>query len=223
LTQDFNLLYSTATEEQRDKFPWDLSIKLNGFLENVISTLFGQKYQTMILDEGHEFRNVGPKHMAAFNIMTLATVRLVMTATPLQTSTKVGYITNVHYTYSFFVQDIAAMGRLIHIPFFLMKGSIDKEKQDMASIRHTRSSLPLCYDPLNDDDDDPIKICYTTIAQRMQDQFEGHILCHTVISVAWKGNPLIKLKPYLTIMVKLRLGDHEMEILDHLAAKVHKM
>jgi len=222
LTRDFNLLYSTAAEEQRDKFPWDLLIKLSGFIGNVISTLFSRKYQTVILDEGHEFRNVGPKHTAAFNIMTLAAVRLVMTATPLKTSTKVGYIINVHYAYSFFVQDIAAMGRLVHVPFFLMGRSIDEEKQDMASIRHTRGSFPHGYDPLNDDDDDPIKMCYTTIARRMQDQFEGRILRCTVISVDWEGKPLIKLKPYQTIVVKLRLGDREMEILEHLAAKVRK-
>jgi len=196
--------------------------KLSGFLGNVVSTLFGRKYLTVIVDEGHEFRNVGPKHTAAFSIMTLAAVRLVMTATPLQTSTKVSYVINVCYACSFFVQDIAAMGRLIHVPFFLTKCSIDEEKQDMASIRRTRGSLPAGYDPLNDDDDDPIKKCYTTIARRMQDQFEGRILRRTVISADWEGNPLLKLKPYHTIMVKLRLGDCELEILDHLAAKVRK-
>ena len=222
MTRDFNLLYSTAAEDQRDKLPWDKPTKLSGFLENVLSTLFNRKYLTVILDEGHEFRNVGPKHTAAFSIMTLATVQLVMTATPLQTLTKVGYIINLHYTYSFFVQDIAAMGRLVHVPFFLTERSIDEEKQDMASIRRTRSSLPSGYDPLNDDDDDPIKMCYTTIARRMQDQFQGRILRRTVNSVDWEGKPLIKLEPYKTIMVKLTLEDREMEILDHLAAKVRK-
>jgi TATA-binding protein-associated factor len=114
------------------------------------------------------------------------------------------------------------MGRLVHIPFFLTERSLEEEKQDMASIRRTRSSLPPGYDPLNDDDDDPIKMCYTTIARRMQDQFDGRILRRTVNSVDWEGKPLIKLPPYETIMVKLKLEDREMKILDHLAAKVRK-
>jgi len=125
------------------------------------------------------------------------------------------------HTY-FFVQDIAAMGRLVHIPFFLTERSIDEEKHDMASIRRARSSLPLGYDPLNDDENDPIKMCYATIARRMQDQFQGRILRRTVVSIDWEGNPLIKLEPYKTIMVKMRLEKREMEILDHLAVKFHK-
>jgi TATA-binding protein-associated factor len=176
----------------------------------------------VILDEGHEFRNVGPKHMATFTIEGLAAVKLVLTATPLQTSTKVSYIISVHDAYSFFAQDIAAIGRLIQVPFFLMEHSIDEEKQDMALLRRTRSSLLPGYDPLNDDDEDPIRMCYTAIAQHMQDQFDGRIIRRTVASVDWEGKPLIKLEPYKTIMVKLRLEKREIEIMDYLAAKVRK-
>jgi len=122
----------------------------------------------------------------------------------------------------FFAQDIAAMARLIHVPFFLKEHSLDEERQDMALIRRTRSSLPPDYDCLNDDDDDPIKKCYTTIARRMQDQFDGRILRRTVSSVDWEGSPLINIPPYETIMVKLKLEDREMKIMDYLAAKVRK-
>jgi len=114
------------------------------------------------------------------------------------------------------------MGRLIHIPFFLTERSVEEEKQDMASIRRTRSNLPPDYDPLNDDDDDPIRVCYTNIARRMQGQFDGRILRRTVRSVDWEGKPLLKLPPCETIMVKLQLEDREMKIMDHLAAKVRK-
>jgi TATA-binding protein-associated factor len=65
-------------------------------------------------------------------------------------------------------------------------------------------------------------MCYATIARRMQDQFQGRILRRTATSVDWEGNPLIKLEPYVTIVVKMRLEEREMEILDHLAAKVRK-
>jgi hypothetical protein len=55
----------------------------------VKKTLFGLQYLSVTIDEAHEFRNVGPKHSAALCILELATVRLALTATPLQTSTKV--------------------------------------------------------------------------------------------------------------------------------------
>jgi hypothetical protein len=57
----------------------------------------------------------------------------------------------------------------------------------------------------------------------MQDMFEDCILRCTIISANWEGNLHIKLEPYKTIMVKLRLEDCEIEILDYLAVKVHKM
>lgn len=100
LLSHFGLIYATA--EEKDKLPWAPPTKLGGFLGLVRSTLFRQKYQVVIIDEGHEFRNVGPKHSAAFSIMALGGVHLVMTATPLQTSTKVDYIINIHYASSFF-------------------------------------------------------------------------------------------------------------------------
>jgi len=55
----------------------------------VNSTLFSQKYLSLVLDEAHEFRNIGAKHSAALAIVGQATLPLIMTATPLLTSTKV--------------------------------------------------------------------------------------------------------------------------------------
>jgi len=52
-------------------------------------TLFGIRYLLVVIDEAHEFRNVGPKHSAALTIVGQSKARLIMTATPLQTSTKV--------------------------------------------------------------------------------------------------------------------------------------
>ena len=69
--------------------PWEMPPTLPGFKDNVKLSLFSQKYLTIVLDEAHEFRNLGPKHTAAFAILQQSAVRLVMTATPLQTSTRV--------------------------------------------------------------------------------------------------------------------------------------
>jgi superfamily II DNA or RNA helicase len=55
----------------------------------VRQTLFQLKFLSVIIDEAHEFRNVGPKHSSALEILQNATIRMLMTATPLQTSTKV--------------------------------------------------------------------------------------------------------------------------------------
>ena len=52
-------------------------------------TIFGQKYLTVIVDEAHIMRNKGQKHLSALRLLQQATVRLIMTATPLHTSFKV--------------------------------------------------------------------------------------------------------------------------------------
>ena len=41
------------------------------------------------INEAHEYRNVDPKHLGALAILKQAKIRIAMTATPLQTSTKV--------------------------------------------------------------------------------------------------------------------------------------
>jgi len=60
-------------------------------------TLFGQQYLSVTLDEGHIFRNVNAKHSAARLIMKQARVRLVLTATPLHTSTKVSLFHHLNH------------------------------------------------------------------------------------------------------------------------------
>ncbi|KDR69536.1 hypothetical protein GALMADRAFT_77269, partial [Galerina marginata CBS 339.88] len=202
--QDFNLLYSPS--RKKDGLPWDPPARVKGFEANKPFTLFSQKYLAVILDEGHMFRNVGPKHLAAMAIMDLAAVRLVLTATPLQTSTK----------------DVAAIARLVGVPYFLTEKALEEERTDMARVRRARATLPPDYDPLNDDDDDPIKSIGTTIAQRMQVQFDDRMIRRTRDSLDWEGKNLLKLKPYETIMMKLTLEDRELEILDRLAAKVRR-
>ena len=53
-------------------------------------TLFGQNFLTVTLDEAHNFRNYGAKHTAALAILDQSIIRLILSATPLQTATKVG-------------------------------------------------------------------------------------------------------------------------------------
>lgn len=52
-------------------------------------TLFNQKYLTVLLDEAHEMRNLGPKYFSALRALKQGGIKLALTATPLLTSPKV--------------------------------------------------------------------------------------------------------------------------------------
>ncbi len=58
-------------------------------------TLYGHRYLSVTFDEAQSTRNCGAKHSAALLILEQAIVRLILTATPLQTSTKVFQISLV--------------------------------------------------------------------------------------------------------------------------------
>lgn len=85
LQQDYSLLYCNKAEG-RGRLPWDTPNKKAKFQENLPKTLFGQRYLSSTLDEGHNFRNVGARHQAGLAILDCSEFRLVQTATPLLTS-----------------------------------------------------------------------------------------------------------------------------------------
>lgn len=74
-------------KNKKDSRPWDLPTTTKP-LEH---TLFGHSYLTVIIDEAHHMRNAGNKHFSALKLLERATVRMIMTATPLHTSSKVSY------------------------------------------------------------------------------------------------------------------------------------
>lgn len=88
LQQDFLLLYF-AKPSSRSALPWAMPQPLPGYTTNIKNTLYSQRYLSITIDEAHAFRNVGPKHLSVLALMNLGTIRFAMTATPLQTSTKV--------------------------------------------------------------------------------------------------------------------------------------
>lgn len=75
--------------KQRNSLPWDKLPYVQDYEFVINSTLYGQSYLCLVLDEGHEFRNPGPKHSSTLALADLAAIRIIMTATPLQTHTKV--------------------------------------------------------------------------------------------------------------------------------------
>lgn len=89
LQKDFNALRSMKTKKH-GSLPWALPPLLPLIHRADISkTLFGQDFLSITLDEAHNFRNYGAKHSAALAILDQSMIRLILSATPLQTATKV--------------------------------------------------------------------------------------------------------------------------------------
>lgn len=84
---EFRLLYRPKPRTS-GSLPWDHP-KSRVSSEGRQKTLFDQCYLSMTLDEAQGFRNCGPKHSAARLILEQSIVCLILTATPLQTSTRV--------------------------------------------------------------------------------------------------------------------------------------
>ena len=98
--KDFGLLYesekvsplsraSPFKEWHTERTPWVIPQKHTNYESLVGRTVFRQRYLTVVMDEAQSFRNPGPRHWCAIVLMGLSKMRMPMTATPLQTSTKV--------------------------------------------------------------------------------------------------------------------------------------
>lgn len=112
------------------------------------------------------------------------------------------------------------MGRLVGIPHFLSEAAHAEEKADAASLRRARNQLPEDYDPLNDDEDDPIKLCCIEAAQRMHAQFDNRTIRRTINSTNWENKPLINLPKCHTTTVNIQLSEREMSRIKVLADRV---
>lgn len=89
LQKDFTSLRSMKSKKH-GSLPWALPPLLPlAHRADISKTLFGQSFLSITLDEAHNFRNYGAKHSAALAILDQSIIRLVLSATPLQTATKV--------------------------------------------------------------------------------------------------------------------------------------
>lgn len=203
--------------------PWDQHEHLPGYQDIIALTLFGIKYLLVILDEAHEFRNTGPKHSAALAIMALASLRVVMTATPLQTNTKVSQsVTKPYHPVLTFQQDLAAMGRLIGIQHFLSPQAFSEEKGWQAMLRRLRreSMDDTKAEDISATDYDPYKSMQCEIAQKIRLLFGDRLLRRTLKSVDSNNRLLIDLPPLIEETFIIELQPWELEIIDNLTAKV---
>jgi hypothetical protein len=90
LQQDFNAVYFSKATAGGKKLPWTLPSRLPYSDKTISKTLYSQSYLSVTVDEAHSFRNNGPRHSSILLLLEKAELRLILTATPLQTSTKVG-------------------------------------------------------------------------------------------------------------------------------------
>ncbi|KAF8869930.1 SNF2 family N-terminal domain-containing protein [Infundibulicybe gibba] len=181
LVSDFQRVYHSRVVGK--KSPWTLPQKHSP----TDGTVFHQRFLTVTIDEAHGMRNIGLKYHAALRILQQASVKLVMTGTPLLTS----------------VKDITSMGRLCGVPHFLTQESVDEEKEDAAAGRRAKKL---------DDDGLSLRRIQIEAVRRMQMQFCGSILRRTVDSKTPTGQKLVDLPPHKDIIGILRLTQRETEI-----------
>ncbi|KAJ3963543.1 P-loop containing nucleoside triphosphate hydrolase protein, partial [Lentinula raphanica] len=176
---------STPSAASASKTPWELPDPRRPTKD----TLFGQSYLTVIIDEAHEFRNVGLKYYGGLTIMKKALIKLVLTATPLLTSPK----------------DLLGLARIIGIPHFLTEASVLESREDAAALRRAKKV---------EDDGNTVQDMQISIVRRIQTQFHGYVLRRTGCSLDNAGKTLLNLPPYKQIVGILSLTDRENEILN---------
>ncbi|KAF5345577.1 hypothetical protein D9756_011032 [Leucocoprinus leucothites] len=186
LANEFRENHAVTPRRTRNSRPWDIPpLKPKVLLSN---TLFGQWFLTVTIDEAHHLRNAGSKHTAALRLLQQATVRIIMTATPLHTAPK----------------DISALGRLVGLSHFLDEISYIEEKADNSRMRKAKKL---------DDDGESLRIERLQIVRRLQMQCKGHLLRRTISSKDFEDKPLIPLPPYVQLLGILDLTQRETEII----------
>ncbi|THU81192.1 hypothetical protein K435DRAFT_809279 [Dendrothele bispora CBS 962.96] len=81
-----------------------------------------KRFLTVNIDEAHEMRNVGVKYYAAMALCQKAQVKIAMTGTPLLMAPK----------------DIASIGRLLGLDYFVSEQSVNEAKDFAASTRRAK-------------------------------------------------------------------------------------
>ncbi|KAF5370979.1 hypothetical protein D9615_010044 [Tricholomella constricta] len=162
LFNDMNSLHQNLKKKKGGPRPWDIPSPKGPLTE----TIFEQHFLTTIVDEAHHMRNIGKRHSAVLRILQQTKLRLIMTATPLHTSSK----------------DIASMGRLVGIPHFFTEESHIEEKADAAAVRKAKKL---------DDDGEALLVEQLQSVKRLQAHLVGHFLRRTTASLDFIRKPLL--------------------------------
>lgn len=191
------------TKETKKKRPWELPpAKIRSTVQG---TVFGQRFLSVTLDEAHTARNLGLNYYASLRVFQQAVVKLALTGTPLLTGPKVTIRLMRRRGNSWTFQDIAMMGRLIGVPYFLTEASVVEETEDKAAVRRAKKM---------DDDGRSLRITQIESVRRMQSHFIGSILRRTTDSLTWDGRTLLDLQAHVDVVGVLTLTQREMNIIN---------
>lgn len=90
LFHEYGLLWEPTTKVPAHvRLPFEPAPERLGSETRKKNTLFGRSYLVVVLDEAQSARNYGSKHSAAILLLKLATIRLILTATPVPTRPEV--------------------------------------------------------------------------------------------------------------------------------------
>ncbi|KAG6871948.1 hypothetical protein C0995_014639 [Termitomyces sp. Mi166 len=186
IVRDLNATHAAIPKrKKKNTMPWDMPNPR----KDLTNTIFGQRFLVAIIDEAHNFRNPGTKHISCLRLLQNALVRLPMTATPLHTSSK----------------DIASMLRLAGLPHFFTDACMAEEKEDAAALRRAKKM-----------DDDGVSANEEQIraVKRLQAQSRGRFLRRTTESLDCQGKPLVPLPPLVEVSGILKITPEEKAIMD---------
>ncbi|KAH6908973.1 hypothetical protein BKA70DRAFT_1479770 [Coprinopsis sp. MPI-PUGE-AT-0042] len=193
LQQDFSSLH--PGKRARGALPWDSPPPHKDYENRLRKTIYSLEFTCAIIDEAQSVRNPGAKHSSVLLLLERSTVRIILTATPLQTSPK----------------DIASMGRMVGIPHFLSAAAVADEKSDAKELRKAKLEDGGVDE---DDEESALSTLRVAISRRMQEQFGDFIIQRTANSPGPNG-PLIALPECIVIDCNMDLTERELDDLDH--------
>ncbi|KAG6848956.1 hypothetical protein H0H93_012463 [Arthromyces matolae] len=180
--KEFAKHHKPPVKAKKDSRPWDQwDRKTETPLE---TTIFGQSFFTITVDEAHLMRNPGAQHSAILKLLWKARLRLILTATPLHTAPK----------------DTAAMLRLGGVGYFVTEDSHQDEKSDASELRRAKKL---------DDDGEAVLECQLSVIERLRDYAYGNFIRRSTQSLDYKGRNLILLPGVVTIIGLLKLMERE--------------
>ncbi|KAJ8690094.1 hypothetical protein PTI98_012931 [Pleurotus ostreatus] len=188
---DFALIYTYQPPTTTLLKPW-VDAKRKPLGNSVDKTLFDLKYLVVTIDEAHTYRNPGVKQCAATTILSCSSLRLAMTGTPLQTSTR----------------DLSAMGRLINVPWFATDEAYQQERDDMKTIRRLSATKN------RPADQDGLQEARVQISTRIKNRFKGRILCRSPGTIGQDGKPLVNLPQKRRITLEIEPTPREKVIFE---------
>ncbi|KAJ3560425.1 hypothetical protein NP233_g10845 [Leucocoprinus birnbaumii] len=186
IANEFRDRHVLNQKPRKGSLPWDVPPQKPK--ATFSDSLFGQWFLTVTVDEAHHLRNLGIKHTATLRLLEKSNLRLIMTATPLHTSSK----------------DISSLGRLVGISYFMDEMALFDEKADNSRLRKAKKL---------DDDGETLRVEQLQTTRRLHGKCKARMLRRTATSKDAEDKPLIDLPPYEEILAILTLTPREMEII----------